>query len=52
MSTDFVVHPDGTVEPPLTGSYTMGSEEFADANTQRAWFVPPQPHPDYDESAT
>jgi serine/threonine-protein kinase len=49
MSTDFVVHPDGTVDAPLTGSYTMGPEEFANADTQRAWSVPPQPHLYYDE---
>jgi hypothetical protein len=35
---------------PPTGSYTMGPEEFANADTQRAWSVPPQPQPYYDES--
>ena len=48
--TDFVVHPDGTVEYPPTGSYTMSPEEFANADTQRAWSVPPQSQPYYDES--
>jgi hypothetical protein len=35
---------------PPTGSYTMGPEELANADTQRAWSVPPQPQPYYDES--
>ena len=48
--TDFVVHQDGTVDYPPTGSYTMSPEEFANADTQRAWSVPPQPQPYYDES--
>src|SRR5271168_194927 len=50
MSADFVCHPDGTVDYPPTGSYTMSPEEFANADTQRAWSVPPQPQPYYDES--
>ncbi len=48
--TNFVCHPDGTVDYPDTGSYTMSPEEFANADTQRAWSVPPQPQPYYDES--
>jgi serine/threonine-protein kinase len=48
--TDFVVHPDGTVEYPPTGSYTMGPEEFANADTQQAWSVLPQSQPYYHES--
>jgi len=50
MSADFVCHPDGTVDYPPTGSYTMSPEEFANADTQQAWSVPPQPQPYYHES--
>jgi serine/threonine kinase PknH len=57
MSTDFVVHPDGTVDPP-GGAYvydeafeescpTMSAEDFASANTQKAWALadPPEVSP-------
>ena len=35
--TDFVVHPDGTVDYPDTSGYTMSAEEFAAADTRQAW---------------
>ncbi|OBH91278.1 hypothetical protein [Mycobacterium sp. E2733] len=55
MSTDFVVHSDGTIDPPIedysnTDWSTMSAEEFANADTQRAWSVPPQSQRYYDES--
>ena len=34
MSADFVVHPDGTVDYPDTGCYTMSAEEFARMSAQ------------------
>ena len=49
--TNFVVHPDGTVDYPDTGCYTMSAEEFAAADTQRAWSEaepPPEPQPYYE----
>ena len=45
MSADFVVHPDGTVDYPDTGCYTMSAEEFAAADTRQAWSQDePQPY--------
>ena len=51
MSADFVVHPDGTVDYPDTGCYTMSAEEFAAANTRQAWSQagpPPEPQRYYE----
>ena len=51
MSADFVVHPDGTVDYPDTGCYTMSAEEFAAADTRQAWSraePPPEPQPYYE----
>jgi serine/threonine protein kinase, bacterial len=51
MSADFVCHPDGTVDYPDTGCYTMSAEEFAAADTQRAWSraePPPESQPYYE----
>src|SRR5271166_5147956 len=50
MSADFVVHPDGTVDYPDTGCYTMSAEEFAAADTRQAWSAepPPEPQPYYE----
>ena len=43
--TDFVVHPDGTVDYPPTGSYTMSPEEFSGLDTPLAWSaVGPKPY--------
>jgi hypothetical protein len=50
VSADFVVHPDGTVDYPDTGCYTMSAEEFAAADTRQAWSQaepPPEPLPYY-----
>jgi len=50
--TNFVVHPDGTVDYPDTGGYTMSAEEFAAADTQQAWSQaepPPYYEPSYPE---
>ena len=45
MSADFVVHPDGTVDYPDTGGYTMSAEDFAAADTRQAWSQDePQPY--------
>jgi len=49
--TDFVVHPDGTVDYPDTGGYTMSAEDFAAADTRQAWSQaepPPEPQPYYE----
>jgi len=54
--TNFVCHADGTVDLPVedypdTGCYTMSAEEFAAADTQRAWSQaepPPEPEPYYE----
>ena len=51
MSADFVVHPDGTVDYPDTGCYTMSAEEFAAADTRQAWSQakpPPESQPYYE----
>jgi serine/threonine-protein kinase len=47
----FVVHPDGTVDYPDTGCFTMSAEEFAAADTRQAWSQaeqPPEPQPYYE----
>ena len=49
--TNFVCRPDGTVDYPDTGYYTVSAEEFAAADTQRAWSQaepPPEPQPYYE----
>ena len=49
--TNFVCHPDGTVDYPDTGCYTVSAEEFAAADTQQAWSQaepPPEPQPYYE----
>jgi serine/threonine protein kinase, bacterial len=48
---NFVCHPDGTVDYPDTGCYTMSAEEFAAADTRQAWSQaepPPEPQPYYE----
>jgi hypothetical protein len=43
--TDFVVHPDATVDYPDTGGYTMSPEELSGLDTPLAWSAV-QPEPD------